>query len=137
MTLRSEWSEKAIVPALSKYMGWVYAFYGDKDFPIYVGEIGRTFRRRFTDHNNNTEQRWWPSWTRVKVLPGPNKSVRKLFESLIGLAGEHAANIIQPAEEDNIFDEVLLSLLQLRNDHKSMPTFPNQMLFDQRNSFES
>jgi len=127
--LRSEWIEKTIVPALSNYEGWVYAFYGDDDSPIYVGETSRTFMERFTEHKK--KQPWWSCWKRVKVLPCPNQSMRKVFESLIGLAGGYVANKMQPAGGDNIFDEVILSLLLLGNDDGTLPTFPNKMISDQ------
>lgn len=130
MMLRSEWDKNTIVPVLRNYKGWVYAFYGDEDSPIYVGETGRTFMKRFAEHN---EQPWWSYWERVKVLPCPNQSMRKVFESLIGLAGGYEANKMQPTGADNIFDDVILSLLLLGNDDDTLPTFPNKMVFDQAN----
>jgi len=38
---------------------------------------------------------------------------------------------MQPAGGDNIFDEVILSLLLLGNDDGTLPTFPNKMISDQ------
>lgn len=126
--LRSDWDDETIVDRLQNYMGWVYAFYGEGDSPIYVGETGRTFMDRFTEHNDKP---WWSYWERVKVLPCPDKSMRKVFESLIGLAGGYAANKTQPTGGDNIFDDVILSLLLLGNNDHTLPTFPNENVSNQ------
>jgi hypothetical protein len=126
MVGRSEWEEKTIDQALRRYHGWVYAFYGPDDFPLYVGETGRTFVDRFGEHAKD-EQMWWPEWTRVKVLPCPTQTIRKVLESLIGLAGGYQGNKLQPAGGDNIFDDVTLSLLLLGNDNDREPAFPPPM----------
>lgn len=128
MIRRAEWDQRTIVPALLNYVGWVYAFYGEGELPVYVGETGRGFQDRFTEHSRRAT--WWPLWTGVKVLPCPDQSMRKVFESLIGLAGGYEANRMQPSGEDNIFDEVILSLLLLKNDAGELPSFPNNMVRD-------
>lgn len=125
MIFRSEWEGRKIARGLGCYQGWVYAFYGEDESPIYVGETSRSFLERFGEH---IRQSWWLNWTQVKVLPCPNQSMRKIFESLIGLAGGYAENKNQPTGSDNIFDEVILSLLLLGNDRDTMPAFPNQMI---------
>ena len=56
--------------------------------------------------------------------------MRKVFESLIGLAGGYEANRMQPSGGDNIFDDVILSLLLLKNDTGDPPNFPNNMVRD-------
>jgi hypothetical protein len=127
IVLRSEWDTNMVAPALLSYLGWVYAFYGAGDAPLYVGETGRTFRERFSEHD---QQPWWQYWERVKVLPCPNQSMRKIFESLIGLAGGYMENKLQPPGGDNVFDDIVLSLLLLGNDGNFLPTFPNQMVYD-------
>lgn len=124
---QADWLAGKIDAPLARYKGWVYAFYGVSDVPIYVGESGRTFVARFREHEKKQKQKsnaWWPSWTRVKVLPCPDQTMRKVFEALIGLAGGYEANIQQPRAGDNIFDEILLSLLILGNNHKRLPIFP-------------
>ncbi|WP_155624723.1 GIY-YIG nuclease family protein [Burkholderia vietnamiensis] len=126
MIHRAEWDGRKIVRALSDYEGWVYAFYGQDDDPLYVGETDRTFKARFAEHQRKAL--WWRSWSRVKVLPCPNQSMRKVFESLIGVAGGYAANRAQPLSPDNIFDDVVLSLLSLKNDAGEKPEFPNEMV---------
>lgn len=134
MLLRSELAQKTIAPALQSYVGWVYAFYesaatpiGHEDKPLYVGETGRTFAERFKEHSVDSP-RWWISWGKVKVLPCPNQAMRKVFESLIGLAGGYSENKNQPPADDNILDEILLSLLALGNNNNELPRFPNQMI---------
>lgn len=128
--LRAEWEQRTISAPLRAYKGWIYAFYGKGDYPIYVGETGRTFIARFREHKKTP---WWVDWEAVKVLPCPNKAMRKLFESLIGLAGGYQSNRMQPAGSDNLLDDVILSLLSLGNDLDRPPTFPNQGI---RNSIE-
>jgi hypothetical protein len=125
---RAEWDKKTIPPVILNYTGWVYAFYGEDELPIYVGETKRGFGERFIEHCKCKE--WWPHWTGVKVLPCPDQSMRKVFESLIGLAGGHVTNKMQPPGEDNIFDDVILSLLLLKNDADELPNFPNRMVGD-------
>lgn len=120
---RNDWATKTTADALLRYRGWVYAFYGDEEFPIYVGETGRTLKHRFCEHEKK-DPAWWGHWTAVKVLPCPDQSIRKVFESLIGLAGGYKANKLQPAGADNIFDDVILSLLLLGNDNNRLPIFP-------------
>lgn len=131
IVLRSQWDSKNIHSALHSYVGWIYAFYGDGDTPIYVGETDRTFVERFKEHAKNKS--WWSIWTRVKVFPCPDVTTRKVFESLIGLAGDYGANKLQPPPGDNILDDVVLALLALGNEDNSMPEFPNKMLVDQVN----
>lgn len=128
MIRRAEWNQQTIVPALLNYAGWIYAFYGEGELPVYVGETGRGFQDRFTEHSRCAP--WWPLWTGVKVLPCPDQSMRKVFESLIGLAGGYEANRMQPSGGDNIFDDVILSLLLLKNDTGDPPNFPNNMVRD-------
>ncbi|WP_157637026.1 hypothetical protein [Burkholderia ubonensis] len=128
MIRRAEWNQQTIVPALLNYVGWIYAFYGEGELPVYVGETGRGFQERFTEHSRCAP--WWPPWTGVKVLPCPDQSMRKVFESLIGLAGGYEANRMQPSGGDNIFDDVILSLLLLKNDTGDPPNFPNNMVRD-------
>lgn len=128
MIRRAEWNQQTIAPALLNYVGWVYAFYGEGELPVYVGETGRGFQNRFTEHSRCAP--WWPLWTGVKVLPCPDQSMRKVFESLIGLAGGYEANRMQPSGGDNIFDDVILSLLLLKNDTGEPPNFPNNMVRD-------
>lgn len=123
MIVRNEWDSTKTAEPLRKYKGWVYAFYGEGDFPIYVGETGRTLTSRFGEHKKGN-QPWWDVWKRVKVLPCPDQSTRKIFESLLGLAGGYQANILQPIGGDNIFDDVILSLLLLGNNNGRLPTFP-------------
>ncbi|MBJ9897949.1 GIY-YIG nuclease family protein [Burkholderia cenocepacia] len=123
---RAEWDGRKIVHSLLNYEGWVYAFYGENDDPLYVGETDRSFKVRFDEHKRKAS--WWSSWRRVKVLPCPNQSMRKMFESLIGLAGGYSANKAQPLGPDNIFDDVILSLLVLKNDTGEEPEFPNDMV---------
>jgi hypothetical protein len=122
--VRSDWEEELLDPRLRRYQGWVYAFYGVEDVPLYVGETGRTFVDRFKEHAKD-EQTWWPEWTRVKVLPCPAQSIRKIFESLLGLAGGYQANKLQPTGVDNLFDDITLSLLLLGNDNGREPIFPD------------
>ncbi|MET3115821.1 hypothetical protein AAKU64_000024 [Undibacterium sp. GrIS 1.8] len=133
MIRRSEWELKGIYPGPRSYRGWVYAFYGEQDSPIYVGETGQQFTKRFNQHK---KQLWWQGWERVKVLPCPNQTMRKVFESLIGLAGGYSANIMQPTGEDNILNDVILSLILLGNETCAKPTFPNQMILDQANQLQ-
>ncbi len=121
---RNEWESKKVHPALRSYVGWVYAFYGDDDFPIYIGETGRSLTRRFAEHMKT--QDWCIGWRRVKVLPCPNQAMRKIFESLIGLAGGYHGNKAQPTGADNILDDTILSLLYLGNDNNRLPAFPNE-----------
>lgn len=128
MIQRTEWDQQTIPPVILNYAGWVYAFYGEDELPIYVGETKRGFGERFIEHCKCKE--WWPHWTGVKVLPCPDQSMRKVFESLIGLAGGHVTNKMQPPGEDNIFDDVILSLLLLKNDADELPNFPNRMVGD-------
>ena len=121
------WELGKVDYALSRYEGWVYAFYAESDVPLYVGESGRTFSERFQEHEKKQKQKanaWWPSWKRVKVLPCPDQAMRKVFEALIGLAGGYQANIQQPQAGDNIFDEIIISLIHLGNDHQRLPIFP-------------
>ncbi|WP_272545882.1 GIY-YIG nuclease family protein [Burkholderia cepacia] len=125
---RAEWDNRKIVRPLLSYKGWVYAFYGENDNPLYVGETHRAFKKRFGEHKKKAP--WWRDWTRVKVLPCPNQSMRKVFESLIGVAGGYSANKAQPLGPDNIFDDVILSLLVLNNDVDERPEFPNDMVRD-------
>lgn len=122
---RKEWDENTIIPDLATYAGWVYAFYGTG---VYVGETKRTFKKRFRE---DSVRDWWPDWRNVKVLPCPEQTIRKLFESLIGLSGGYTANKAQPAGKDNIFDDILASLLLLNNNNNEPPDFPNQMILDQ------
>jgi hypothetical protein len=131
MIRRTEWDQRAIVPALLQYHGWVYALYGEDEQAVYVGETGRSFRERFEEHEREESKKWWwKAWTAVKVLPCPDQSRRKLFESLIGLAGGYYANKMQPAGPDNLFDDVVLSLLLLENDDREPLAFPNDMVRD-------
>ncbi len=125
--LRPEWTHGTISQPLREYDGWIYAFYGEDDYPIYVGETGRTFIARFDEHK---EKSWWSAWKAVKVLPCPNKAMRKVFESLIGLAGGYQFNKMQPAGSDNLMNDVLLSLLLLGNDRNQPPKFPNQEILN-------
>lgn len=129
MILRQEWEAKTIPSPICCYVGWIYAFYDKDDLPIYVGETSRTFMERFDEHIK--KQSWWPCWSRVKVMPCPNQTMRKVFESLIGLAGGYGANKLQPAGGDNILDDVILSLLALGNEGNTLPIFPNEMIFNQ------
>lgn len=129
MIRRSEWESETIVPVILSYAGWVYAFYGEDELPLYVGETSRGFQARFTEHRDKGVE-WWSNWTGVKILPCPDKSMRKFFESLIGLAGGHVANKMQPPGGDNIFNDVILSLLLLKNDAGELPNFPNDMVRD-------
>ena len=106
---RVRWDNKEVSPDLMSYCGWLYAFYGEQEYPCYVGETGRTINLRFGEHKRSAP--WWPDWKNVKILPCPNKSVRKVFESLVGLAGGYYENKMQPAEADNILEDIILSLL--------------------------
>lgn len=124
--LREDWDKNTIPEHLQNFSGWVYSFYGEEDFPIYVGETGRKFITRFSEHKK--KQSWWSSWNAVKVLPCPSKPIRKIFESLIGVAGGYNANQIQPVVGDNIFDDVILSLLILRSENNQLPIFPNETI---------
>ncbi|MBU9194689.1 GIY-YIG nuclease family protein [Burkholderia gladioli] len=126
MIHRAEWDGRKIVRALLDYEGWVYAFYGKDDDPLYIGETDRAFKVRFSEHKRKAP--WWRRWDRVKVLPCPDQSMRKVFESLIGVAGGYSANKAQPSGPDNIFDDVILSLLSLENDAGEKPEFPNEMV---------
>ncbi|WP_165645976.1 GIY-YIG nuclease family protein [Bordetella bronchiseptica] len=128
MIRRVEWDQRTVVSTLLNHVGWVYAFYGEDELPVYVGETGRGFQDRFTEHSRCAQ--WWPFWTGVKVLPCPDQSMRKVFESLIGLAGNYQANRMQPSGGDTIFDDVILSLLLLKNDAGEPPNFPNNMVRD-------
>jgi hypothetical protein len=119
--LRAEWTQGTISPPLRAYDGWIYAFYGEEDYPIYVGETGRTFIARFDEHK---EKSWWSNWKAVKVLPCPNKAMRKVFESLIGLAGGYQFNKMQPAGDDNLMNDIILSLLSLGNDRNQPQSSP-------------
>ena len=123
MILRTDWEQMQVPNAPRSYLGWVYAFYGMDDFPFYIGETGRTFAARFAEHEKDG-QPWWPDWHAVKVLPCPNQSIRKIFESLIGLAGGYTANKMQPVGVDNLLDEVVYSLLLLGNEGNLPPIFP-------------
>jgi len=123
MILRTDWEQTHIPNAPRSYLGWVYAFYGVDDFPLYIGETGRTFAARFAEHEADG-QPWWPHWRAVKVLPCPIQSIRKIFESLIGLAGGYTANKMQPVGVDNLLDEVVYSLVLLGNKGSSPPIFP-------------
>lgn len=123
---RSEWESKRTNAALRSYVGWVYAFYGEGEFPIYVGETGRSLARRFAEHTRS--QDWRSDWMWAKVLPCPNQAMRKIFESLIGLAGGYHGNKAQPTGADNILDDILLSLLYLGNDNERSPIFPNESI---------
>lgn len=125
---RAEWDKQIITPALLNHFGWVYAFYGDDELPVYVGETGRSLRDRLREHKKFAQ--WWPHWIGVKVLPCSDQSIRKIFESLIGLAGGYQANRMQPTGKDQIFNDVLLSLLMLKNDTNDLPNFPNEMILD-------
>lgn len=119
---KGDWDAGAINASFLRYRGWVYAFYGDEELPIYVGETGRTLKHRFFEHKKRAN--WWEHWAGVKVLPCPNQSIRKYFEALIGLAGGYNANKQQPVGPDNIFDDILLSLLLIGNDKERPPIFP-------------
>ncbi|WP_296508408.1 hypothetical protein [Rhodoferax sp.] len=123
MILRTDWEQTHVPNVPRSYLGWVYAFYTIEDFPLYIGETGRTFAARFDEHEKDG-QPWWPDWHAVKVLPCPTQSIRKIFESLIGLAGGYAANKMQPVGVDNLLDEVVYSLLLLGNKEKCPPIFP-------------
>ena len=59
MLLRTDWEQKPIPNAPRSYLGWVYTFYGKDDIPLYIGETGRTFAARFTEHEKD-KQIWWP-----------------------------------------------------------------------------
>ena len=120
---------RTVSQALMSQRGWVYAFYGPKEAPIYVGETQRTFMKRFKEHRK--KQNWWSDWTEVKVLPCPDQTMRKVFESLVGLGGGYLANKAQPAGGDNLLDEMLLSLIALGNNNNELPSFPNKQIFDQ------
>jgi len=125
MIIRDDWKSSGINPALAAYVGWIYAFYGDGDTPLYIGETKRAFGTRFKEHQRK-KQKWWPHWTRVKVLPCPNQSVRKIFESLIGLAGGYIGNRAQPEGVDDLFTDIILSLTALGNDAETKPIFNNE-----------
>lgn len=127
MIVRGEWESSGINSALKSYVGWVYAFYGEEDIPIYVGETNRAFGVRFNEHKRKSHE-WWPFWTRVKVLPCPNQTVRKIFESLIGLAGGYVGNRAQPQGTEDLFNEVVLSLLALGNHKEAKPLFNNSSI---------
>ncbi len=129
--LRSEWDPRSVAPAVASYQGWVYAFYDSRDNPLYIGETGRSFLRRFKEHGKSKNSaRWWPDWTGAKILPCPSQTMRKFFESMLGLEGDYQGNVMQPAGEDNMFDEVILSLLLLRGNSCEFPIFPNDMVRD-------
>ena len=127
--LRDEVTGKLVDRALCIQKGWVYAFYDDLENPLYVGETGREFMKRFREHSKNRD--WWKHWTRVKVLPCPDKAIRKLFESLLGLAGGYLENKNQPPGGDNLLDDVLISLVALGNNNGRPPSFPNRMICNQ------
>ncbi len=120
-----------ISQALSDHQGWVYAFYDKQDVPLYIGETKRKFVKRFDEHST---KRWWPYWDRVKVLPCPDRAMRKVLESLVGLHGGYLENKSQPLLGENAFDDVVLCLMQLGNDEDALPTFPNNMVRNQANS---
>jgi hypothetical protein len=124
MILRTDWEQKPIPDAPRSYLGWVYTFYGEDDLPLYIGETGRTFAARFAEHEKD-KQIWWPDWHAVKVLPCPSQPIRKIFESLIGLAGGYIANKMQPEGVDNLLDDVVFSLLLLGNESNENPIFPH------------
>lgn len=128
MVRRAEWDKKIITPALLNHFGCVYAFYGKNELPVYVGETRRRLKDRFSEHKRYAQ--WWPYWIGVKVLPCSDQSIRKIFESLIGLAGGYQANRMQPTGKDEIFNDVLLSLLLLKNDTNDPLHFPNGMILD-------
>ncbi|WP_334026385.1 hypothetical protein [Burkholderia gladioli] len=54
--------------------------------------------------------------------------MRKFFESMLGMEGDYQGNVMQPAGGDNMFDDVILSLLLLRGDSFELPHFPNEMV---------
>lgn len=114
MIKRTEWENNIIAPSLKKFRGWVYLFY-EGDTALYVGETGGTLAVRFGTHRRNAVN-WWPHWVGVKVLPCPNATVRKMFESLAGIAGGHVCNMAQPPLEGETFDEVICSLVAIGND---------------------
>ena len=91
-----------------------------------MGETGRDFISRFSEHKRNKE--WWPHWAAALVLPCPRQPIRKIFESMIGLAGGYGANRAQPQAGDNMLDDIILSLIFLGNDNNRYPDFPNEMI---------
>lgn len=90
--------------------GWVYAFYGSGEYPIYVGETGRSLSRRFYEHRN---KKWWKHWKGAKVIPCEDAASRILFESLLCLAGGYRKNLKQKYTEKDIFYLSLLGLIEL------------------------
>lgn len=94
-----------------KRKGWIYAFYGDGNIPIYTGETRRTALARFSEHRKN---KWWKHWTDVKVLPCEDQSSRKLLESLLGFSGGYQENLSQPSHKEEILYLVLLGLIEIK-----------------------
>lgn len=115
---RHEWESEGVGSALQNYNGWVYAFFNAEDEPIYIGETSRTFGERFREHSTK-KAIWWSDWRAVKLLPCPNQSVRKIFESIAGLSEAFVGNKLQPPIEGDIFNDILLSLMLLGSDGNS------------------
>lgn len=137
---RAAWESKGVSPSLMSYHGWVYAFYAKQDCPLYIGETGRTIKVRFNEHEKGRYKKtlsWWSDWDDVKILPCPNKSMRKIFESLMGMAGGYCKNKAQPPEVDNILEDVILSLLLLGYDDEGLPKFPNHEISSSVNTLRA
>lgn len=91
--------------------GWIYAFYGDDDLPIYTGETKRSALARFSEHKKS---KWWKQWSDVKILPCEDQSSRKLLEAMLGFSGGYEHNVSQPSHKEEILYLVLLGLIEIR-----------------------
>lgn len=127
MVRRHDWP----VQALSAHRGWVYAFYA-KDVPFYIGETSRSFGERLDEHSRD-DKLWFAQWDLVKILPCPDKALRKILESIVGLYGGYSENKMQPMLSETAFDDVTRCLLELGNDTGTVPTFLNEQIRDHVN----
>jgi hypothetical protein len=121
---RDEWESHETPNALrTSAIGWIYAFYGDKDVPLYVGETGGDISTRFYKHK---QKGWWSDWKSMKALPCPSTDVRKFFESILGLGGGYTENKLQPPSNGNedFLDSTIYALLLLGYGDNGKMRFP-------------
>lgn len=122
---RHEWEGQRSASQIGSGRGWVYAFYKDRDYPVYAGETGRRLKERIREHS---AQEWWTLWTELVALPCPDKAMRKVFESLITMSDSFQYNRLQPTGGDTIFDEVFVAWESIPGNESRAMVFPNQVV---------